>query len=147
MEVANQQFFDERIKPWLVVDVVSGCWLWQRSTNNRGYGTVRGIGGKPEMVHRLVYECLKGPIPDGLTLDHNRSCVGRNCCNPDHLTPKSLHQNILSGGNARKTVCKWGHPLAGDNLYVNAKGQRSCITCRKTAFKKSQDNKKKREAS
>lgn len=28
-----------------------------------------------------------------------------------------------------RTVCKHGHPLSGDNLYVTPKGWRACKTC------------------
>lgn len=33
-------------------------------------------------------------------------------------------------GRPRRTHCKRGHPLAGDNLYVYATGQRTCKACR-----------------
>lgn len=31
--------------------------------------------------------------------------------------------------NAAKTHCKSGHPLSGENLYVNKRGSRECRTC------------------
>ena len=33
------------------------------------------------------------------------------------------------GGNARKTHCPQGHPLAGDNLRVSTRGYRICRAC------------------
>ena len=32
---------------------------------------------------------------------------------------------------AKRTHCKRGHPLRGDNLYVSPRGSRSCKACRK----------------
>ena len=34
-------------------------------------------------------------------------------------------------GKAKRTHCKRGHPLKGDNLYVSPRGSRSCKACRK----------------
>lgn len=40
------------------------------------------------------------------------------------------------GALAKQTHCKNGHPLSGDNLYVNpASGYRQCRTCRRTYMK------------
>jgi hypothetical protein len=45
-----------------------GCWLWLRNKNNMGYGMA--WNGKRILAHRMAYELLVGPIPEGLTLDH-----------------------------------------------------------------------------
>ena len=34
---------------------------------------------------------------------------------------------------AKRTHCKRGHPLRGDNLYVSPRGTRSCKACRKAS--------------
>jgi hypothetical protein len=108
-----------------------GCWIYQKSLNNRGYGP-----------HRTYYERLKGPIPADLTLDHYRLNVGprkapcsRACVNPDHLEPVPLKVNILrsdsvSAKHARRTHCPNGHEFAGDNLTVCSRdGSRECRRC------------------
>ena len=118
----------------------TGCWEWQGAKHVRypyglfGY-TVQGKT-KVFWVHRWVYEQLVGPVPDGLVLDH-RVCDNPPCCNPDHLVPCTNRTNILrsrgmSAINARKTHCKRGHELAGDNLYIRKRGDRQerwCRTC------------------
>lgn len=64
------------------------CWIWQlsqTSANSRssgGYGKTRA-DGKDVLAHRWYYEQAKGPIPEGMQVDH--LCSVRLCVNPDHL--------------------------------------------------------------
>lgn len=67
------------------------CWLWTGTIRPDGYGQVT-VGRKQQRAHRLVYELLVGPIPEGLTLDH--LCRNPPCVNPDHLEPVTLKINI-----------------------------------------------------
>jgi hypothetical protein len=94
----------ERIRRNYVEDA-NGCWLWQGPLTAGGYGTTTAVGKKgPAKAHRVAYEVLVGPIPDGLHLDHlchnadldcpgGRSCVHRRCVRPDHLEPVTLDEN------------------------------------------------------
>ena len=107
----------------------SGCWQWVGTVSTNGYGQ---WGNR--RAHRAVYEMYKGPIPDGLQLDH--LCRNRPCVNPDHLEPVTCRENILRGvghtsQNARKTHCKRGHPLEGRNLRpdITRLGGRGCRLC------------------
>lgn len=72
----------------------TACWLWQGEMNRNGYGRV-WVNGKRLMAHRVVYESLRGPIGEGLLLDH--LCRNRACCNPDHLEPVTHRENTLRG--------------------------------------------------
>ena len=83
----------ERMQPRILV-TESGCWEWQGEKNRNGYGRV-WIGGKRLMVHRVVFELLVGPIPEGLVLDH--LCRNRPCCNPEHQDPVTVRENTLRG--------------------------------------------------
>lgn len=86
------------------------CWIWDgalRSTNTMrdGYGyTWLGKGGQPDhrivYTHRLMYEYMIGPIPDGLVLDH--LCCNTRCCNPKHLEPVTSAENIRRGIERKK---------------------------------------------
>lgn len=117
-------------RPEFIEEPEMHCWLWQRSKLTAGYGQVgRGIP-----AHRVVYEELVGPIPEGLQLDH--LCRVRACVNPGHLEPVTRRENLLRGESpaakhARKTHCPKGHPFEGENLYVDPRGQRGCKTCRR----------------
>lgn len=80
----------------------------------------------------MSYELTKGPVPEGLILDH--LCRNPSCINPDHLEPVTYQVNVLRGIgpcaiNATKTHCPQGHAYAGRNLFVNLKGERICRKC------------------
>ena len=66
------------------------CWIWTASTV-RGYGTVR-LDGKRRRAHRVSYEMAKGPIPEGLDVDH--LCFNPPCVNPDHLEAVTREENL-----------------------------------------------------
>jgi hypothetical protein len=107
------------------------CWPWTAAVGKHGYG-VLGVGPhKTTTAPRFAYELLVGPIPKGLTIDH--LCRNRLCVNPNHLEVVTRGENVLRGEsvpaqNARKTHCKRGHLLAGDNLIITSQGRR-CRAC------------------
>jgi hypothetical protein len=72
-----------------------GCWVFTGAKNAQGYGSVRVRVGDRWVVrkaHRVVYEAMVGPIPDGALLRHK--CDNRPCVRPDHLTPGDQEQNM-----------------------------------------------------
>lgn len=72
-------------KFWGYVLPTGFCWEWTGQKDS-GYGR---YSGRP--AHRVTYEVLVGPIPDGLTLDH--LCRNKGCVNPDHLEPVTSSEN------------------------------------------------------
>lgn len=84
------------------VDLVTGCWNWNRRVCKAGYGMAnrRGTGNPPIMAHRLLYEIHVGMIPEGLEIDH--LCRNRRCVNPAHLEPVTREENIRRGVEARQ---------------------------------------------
>ena len=80
----------QRIARHTVRDPDTGCLLWTSSTR-RGYGRFQ-LEGRRVSAHRVAYELVHGPIPDGLTIDHK--CRVRRCCNVDHLQA-SLPGSVL----------------------------------------------------
>ncbi|KOG21765.1 hypothetical protein ADK36_12325 [Streptomyces viridochromogenes] len=117
-------------------DTSGDCWLWTAKPNGEGYANVR-IDGVHYRAHRLAYELLVGPIPDGLVLDH--LCRVRHCLNPAHLEPVTIAENIRRGRavlppySSRKTHCPQGHVYDEVNTYVTPQGKRDCRTCRRAA--------------
>lgn len=110
------------------------CWNWQGGVHASGYaGFKKNKDHKQQYAHRVSYELFRGPIPDGLTIDH--LCRNRGCVNPEHLEAVPIGVNVRRGHNpcarnARKTHCLRGHPLSGDNLIVTRPGHRGCRTCK-----------------
>lgn len=124
------------------VDKANDCWLWTAALLKTGYGRFKK-DGKTKLAHRVSYELLVGPIPDGLTLDH--LCRERRCVNPAHLEPVTAKVNVLRGEtitahNARKEQCIRGHLLRGDNLFVRRDGHRLCRHCKRAGESKRRDS-------
>lgn len=112
------------------IDRSGSCWIWIGAINPTGYGAV-WMDGHARRSHRVVYELLVGPIPEGLDLDH--LCRVRSCCNPDHLEPVTRRENLLRGNpdvqRALATHCARGHEFNASNTYVTPTGGRRCRTC------------------
>lgn len=107
----------------------SGCWLWTGAANSKGYGQV-GVRGVSRSTHRVAYELLVGPIPDGLQIDH--LCRVRLCCNPSHLEPVTHMENHMRRPDVHKSHCIHGHEMTPENTIVkNFRGsvRRNCRVC------------------
>lgn len=107
----------------------NGCWSWVGATS-LGYGRI-WIDGRLLGAHRVLYERHRGPIADGLEIDH--LCRNRKCVNPDHLEAVDTATNVLRGigvtaSNARKSRCRLGH--AFDRFDGNG---RRCNSCHRIA--------------
>lgn len=87
----------EKVLDGLLREPITECWEWTGSRTKAGYGKV-SWKGRLVYVHRLVYELLEGPIPEGLQIDH--ICRNRACANPDHLRLVEFGVNQAQGGAA-----------------------------------------------
>lgn len=75
-----------------IVESPGGCWIFTGAKQSRGYGSV-GIGNKrTALAHRVAYEALVGPVPEGMTIDH--LCEVKACVNPAHLEVVTAAENL-----------------------------------------------------
>lgn len=128
---------------WDKVDRSGDCWLWTGAKFSGGYGHFNSNGFN-HLAHRFAWELENGPIPDGLILLH--ACDNPSCVRVSHLTlgthednardmvAKGRHKSL--GGHdspnfgKRKTHCKNGHELTGDNVVLTNGGKaRRCRIC------------------
>ena len=78
----------------------SGCWIWMGALNKEnGYGVTWQETPRRQRVHRLMYERVCGPIPEGLHVLHR--CDMPLCVNPDHLF-LGTHADNMKDAAAKK---------------------------------------------
>lgn len=105
----------EKLLKHIVVELDSGCWLWQVNINRNGYGR-NYEKSKRYMAHITLYKLLKGEYDQSLVLDHVY-CTHKNCVNPCHLSPVTTQQNVNRGsGGLFKAVRPFKLPVEEDFL-------------------------------
>jgi len=111
----------------------TGCWLWSAALQGDGYGVFHDAL-RVKKAHRAGWELYKGPIPDGMVLDH--VCRVRSCVNPDHLRVVTLEQNLTENSisptavNAMKTKCPECECPFTTSTAPSSAGRRRCLPCR-----------------
>lgn len=107
------------------------CLEWTGSRTQAGYGKFRVNDGQVS-AHRWAYEYERGPIPDGLELDH--LCRNRSCVRVDHLEAVTAAENVRRSHlpNRNKPLCIRGHDITDPrNVYRDKRGSRICRACRR----------------
>lgn len=124
-----------KVRPFIALDA---CWLWEgRLDGKREYGVFyfRHEGTRNwKVAHRVAYELLIGPIPEGLMLDH--LCRNGRCVNPDHLEPVTCLINTQRGflGRRRRRdgECMNGHKHTPETSWIDSRGYTQCRICERS---------------
>jgi hypothetical protein len=86
---------------------MSECILARGKPASTGYGQ-RQIGGRHYFAHRLAWEEVNGPIPEGMTVDH--LCEVKMCINLDHLEIVTRAENTHRWQHRHRPPCPHGLP-------------------------------------
>lgn len=107
------------------------CLLWT-GANIKGYGHI-GHRGQSLKAHRVAWERVYGPIPDGLQVDH--LCRVRLCVNPAHMELVTREENLARAVRYYDVpeVCRNGHVYTEQTRYIDPQGRTGCIPCRRDA--------------
>lgn len=130
---------------WSKVDIQGEdeCWPWIASADRNGRGQF-WLEGRRHRSPRIAWALHHGiPFPEDKLACH--SCDNPPCCNPKHIWPGTMSENIadafqkgrvntaqlssLKNANRDKTHCKSGHEFTPENTRIDKSGWRSCRTC------------------
>jgi hypothetical protein len=140
--MAKRRSLSERLASKLVEND-HGCLVFMGCRNSEGYGRITegGHAGRIVYAHRVAWELVHGPIPEGLLVLH--TCDNPPCCNPAHLRVGTHLENIqemydrkrdngVTARNRGKTHCPNGHPY---DMVINRKRgpERKCRVCKNEA--------------
>lgn len=121
----------------------TGCWEWTASQLADGYGQWHPgpAWRKSDSIsaHKIAYENLVGPVPEGLQLDHY-VCHVRHCVNPSHLEPVPSQVNVLRStvANANRAVCRSGkHDLTLPGAIRKTANEEQCQGCYEDRYRRS----------
>lgn len=135
----------------------NGCWSGTKLGIYTRFRTTTNCEDSPVQGHRYSYELFKGPIPQGMQIDH--LCMEKSCCNPDHLEVVTPKENIIRyhqtrpkkakpspkprGPRAKRATCRNGHLYDEVGFYAY-KGIRACSLCRRLRSRESKGRMRRR---
>lgn len=125
-----------------MIDLTQTCIIAPGKPKKSGYHYCK-INGKLWRAHRFSYIMTYGPPPPEKPFILHK-CNNKACWNPGHLEAGTQSENMadmLKAGThsgARKTHCKNGHKLGGDNLtnFELKFGKRRCRSCHNTRLRR-----------
>jgi hypothetical protein len=112
-----------------------GCRISTYSVGSHGYAQLGWYADRAHhmvLAHRAAWEAERGPILEGMTVDH--MCKQRRCVNVLHLRLLTNHENARrnTGNDMPLGRCGHGHDDSALRLYSRGTGRKSlgCSVCR-----------------
>lgn len=118
---------------WELADVdmydTDACFLWRGLVSKtNGYARWREF-----YAHRVAYTLTRGPIPDGLTVDH--VCRHKLCMNPAHMELVTPSENVKRRALGVSVGPKGAPRQRGAARYKRRRTRGVCVQCNTVSAK------------
>jgi hypothetical protein len=86
------------------IDPETGCWVWLKRLDHKGYGKINLPYVGTRYAHRAYWIAANGPVPEGRHVVIDHLCRNPACVNPKHLEAVEQATNVHRGRQAKLTM-------------------------------------------